>query len=134
MSPDRERLQRLIDTKLELQNERNRLETMQNRYAILFLTAPVWGKAADTWTSENSLTLNLAVSAAVMLAGAVGWAYHYMKKRQVRHLTGLPVEYLSDDTRRILTEAAQKAPRITANPQERATDRRRSTDEPEPRA
>lgn len=104
-----ERIQKLIDTKLELQNVRNQVEQFQNRFVIMFLTAPVWGLVAQKWASQGDDLWHpdFIVTFIVMFFGGIGFFYYEWKHRHLKKITGLPKEYTSTEGKEVLKEAAR---------------------------
>lgn len=104
-----ERIQKLIDTKLELQNVRNQVEQFQNRFVIMFLTAPVWGLVAQKWASQGDEIWHpdFIVTFIVMIFGGGGYFYYEWKHRHLKRITGLPKEYMGSEGKAHLKEAAE---------------------------
>jgi hypothetical protein len=126
---ENERQQRLVDTKLELQHERNRYEILSSKYLILFLVAPVWGNAAREWSAKgyDISSVGFLVSMLTILAGSIGYLFYRWKYAKIRQLVGLPPSNAIDEaSKTLLREEGKRPVRVVHNPHERATDRRRT--------
>lgn len=117
-----ERLQRLFDTKLELQNERIRYALMENRFLYVLIGAPMWGEAAQHWGGKTLTDTGVAVSLLCIVVGILGFGWFKHKHDHVRRLVGLPKEYISEETAKLLEEESKRPVKVVANPHERATD------------